>query len=928
MATYIKGVTDVIPDQQGAKVDWKVISSGLTALQGRYNKGFDQVKGMYNSLINSALSSSDNEQFRQEYLKKADQYLTQMAGVDLANPNNVMQATQVFDPLVNDPEYVMDIAKTKQQQNEYQKVQSVKVSTDEKIRGQYSSIMESAIGYGMQDLSKTKRGDGSIAKARVQKYIPFANIEQELGDLAHKQGLVTKTDEFSGSYIITRTNGEIAIPNFTQWARINMGNKYDEQLMITANVGIRNQVESLMNSNPNLTSDQAYGEVAKTNSYNIYSNTEDYTKSLSGSVAAVDKQIAQYRSKYGNKIPAQYKETIQQLQELKSAYNKELGEITQNKQSTDEKIKIAFDQFMSNPGSSLLNYTKDNTAKGWADSYARSKSEVSVKVNDVVENEKQRDFEEMMNARKYNQDIQKTLFEKQLDFDLDVERERLGIGSKKDGKSTSSRGYLTTSTDESKGEYGAYTMFQQEKMDALNKVEQSYFDRDVLSIATSSDNFQRDFGHSHVEFNTAVQNVMDNWSKYRDDISKDPTYAASYKKVFRLINWINPDLKKIGNIATIFNTIGEGVSSYQGTDATKLKKAQMALSVGDENFEIWRDLTNGENANLERLKTTDFYSFEYFDKGTYDRTGKLVLRPDLKPEDRNMMIKLITPNWETKYKNMTASNVTGFTLSGVDDANWDYSVLDEIIKNATDVNDSNKPELGKNSKDRASSLKKTYAGLGDNLKDVFTPNGMKFSEFYIGSDAFYKIDVPVKRDKDQSPLVAGLTGGSISLYLPKKDGDKIFTSMRETNVLGKTYQMPNFGQLSELPSRIFHKQKPVSWIDVPISKGQSIIPFPSIIKNKYGIKGGGIEIDPISGSMNVRFKTPDNKDVDYPLGGTLNDYLADPVRFGNMLNQSIITELEKYNNARLTSMESQRSNHQIAVNQDPGAYVNLDELLG
>jgi hypothetical protein len=906
--------------------DFGIMTKAAMSVQGRYLEGFNKYKNTILSILNSKVSSQDNIKFRDDYFKKIDSYLTNLAGVDFSNPANISVANTLMDPLVNDPEFVMDVSKTMRQQSEYQKLQSVKTSTDEKVRAQYSPTMEAAIHYAMQDLSETKRGDGSIAKARIQNYIPFANIQQELGEFAHKQGLEIKTDEFSGSYIITRKNGEGAIPDFTQWARMNMGNKYDEQLMITANVGVRNQLESLMNGNPNMTKEQAYAEIAKSNSYNIYSNTEEYTKSLSGSVAAIDKQIAQYRSKYGNKIPVQYQQTIAELQEVKSAYNKELGAITNNKQSADEKIKTAFDQFMNNPGYSLLNYTKDNMAKDWAQTYARSKSEVSVQVNQAVENQKNRDFQRMMNDLRFQQDIQKTLFEKELDFRIDIEKAKLGIGSKKDGKSGSATGALTQATDETKGDYGAYSIFQQEKLDALNKVQKNYFDRDVLSIATSSDNFQRDFGVSHVEFNTAVQDVLQRWSLYGDDISKDKLYANNYLKVFRLLNWVNPNLKKIGNIATIFNTIGDGVSSYQGTDSARFKKAQSALAIGDENFEIWRELTNDEESKLKALPS-EYRTFEYFVKDAYDKTGKLVLRSDIDPDDREMLIKYITPQWETKYKNMTQSNVTGFTLSSVDEDDFDFSVMDEMIKNAVYLNDLNKPELGETGKNRANSLRNAYSGLGGSLKDIFNPNGMKFSEFYIGSDPYYKVDIPVKRDKDQTSMVAGVTGGSVSIYIPKNEGDKIFNSTRSGTMLGKPIKLPSYGQLSELPDRIFHNKKPVSWIDVPINAGQSFIPFPTILKNKYGIKGGAIEIDPISGSMYVRFKTFDNKDVDYPLGGTINDYRSDPVRFSNTLNESIITVLDKYNNARVTSMENQRINHQMSVNQNPSNYFNLDEFL-
>ena len=223
MATYIKGVTDIIPTQAAAQVDWNVISKGLTALQGRYNKGYEQVKSMYNSLINSALSSSDNEEFRQEFLKKADQYLSQMAGIDLANPNNVMQATQVFDPLVNDKQYVRDIYLTKTQKGEINKMLSVKNSTDTELRAQYNPTMERYLMIGQERLSQMKRDNGSIEAATPNMFSPWEDPVVWASNLAKEQGLEFKYDYNEGFYKVTEINGGRSLGNYNTWFRNTIG---------------------------------------------------------------------------------------------------------------------------------------------------------------------------------------------------------------------------------------------------------------------------------------------------------------------------------------------------------------------------------------------------------------------------------------------------------------------------------------------------------------------------------------------------------------------------------------------------------------------------------------------------------------------------------------------------------------------------------
>ena len=142
MATYIKGVTDVLPGPTAMAPDYKLLGTALATLQNKYDKGFDQVKSMYSSMINRELSSSDNEKFRQDFLKKADAELSKLSGIDLSNPNNVTQASSIFKPLVNDKQYVKDLYLTESQGSEISKMEQTKTSSDSKIRETYDPKME------------------------------------------------------------------------------------------------------------------------------------------------------------------------------------------------------------------------------------------------------------------------------------------------------------------------------------------------------------------------------------------------------------------------------------------------------------------------------------------------------------------------------------------------------------------------------------------------------------------------------------------------------------------------------------------------------------------------------------------------------------------------------------------------------------------
>jgi len=919
----------VIADITVEAPDFSMLAKAAMSVQNRYLEGFNQYKSTINSLLNAAISSDDNVKFRSEYFKKIDGYLNNLAGVDFSNPANVRVASSLMEPLVKDPEFLADYNNTMIQNAEKRKLEQVRMSTDEKVRAQYSPIMESAMNYASLDMKNAKRGDGSIFKAKPQRYVPFADIQGYLEDRAHKQGLEMEYDILSGSYIITNTNGEQAIPNFTQWARNQMGSNFDEQLMITGDVSIRGQVDSLMQADPSLTKEQAYQQIANTNSYDIYNNVEGYKKSITSDIAVIDKQLAELRSTYGNKIPNQYRETVEQLKNLKAEYQKELSAISKGDQSIDQKLQVAFGQFMNNPGLSLLNLNKDRLAKGWAESYAMSKSGRKIQVNQAVENEKNRQWDKYLADLKYERDIKMKYLDAQLDLEGDIARARLGIGSKKGGKGGTSTGGLFPTTASEMGQYGGYEKYLSDKNNSYDQISKNYFDRGVLEIATNSKNFQKDFGITHAEFTDAVTDVIDRWQSFGTKPEADKRYYDNYIKVFRLLNRINPNLKNIDNISTIFDVIQSGVINYKGTDAKGYQVAQQALSNGDFHFENWSNLVNQESNMMADFKRRfpEYYNFEYFDRDVYNNTGKLVLRSDLDPEDREFLSPLITPNWDVKYSKETKSSQTGFMLSGVDSDDFNFGVIDELIKNARYVTDYNNPTLDQNASNKAGAIRNKFQGAGGVLKDFFEPNNMTGNEYVIQGETYLQISIPVKRDKKGVNLVDDVTGGSMVVYVPENKAREILESYNVGEFLGKQVAIPAYGSLSELPDKLFNNARPIDWINDKINQGTRIIKFPEYFKSKYGISNGFIEIDRIAGNMSVRIVLPNGQDEDIPLGGTLGQYLSDPVRYSNAINQSIIRELEKYNSKRITSMNSQRSNHEMAVNQNPDNYFNIDELV-
>ena len=70
MATYIKGVTDQFGEIVPYTPNWQFLQTVYSSKQAQYDRGFNMVKSLYNSFLNSPLTNSENEQFRSEMFRK------------------------------------------------------------------------------------------------------------------------------------------------------------------------------------------------------------------------------------------------------------------------------------------------------------------------------------------------------------------------------------------------------------------------------------------------------------------------------------------------------------------------------------------------------------------------------------------------------------------------------------------------------------------------------------------------------------------------------------------------------------------------------------------------------------------------------------------------------------------------------------------
>ena len=64
MANFVQGDASPIADIKGWTPDWSFLENVYGVTQQRYDRGFNMVKSLYNSVLNSNVTNSQNAEFR------------------------------------------------------------------------------------------------------------------------------------------------------------------------------------------------------------------------------------------------------------------------------------------------------------------------------------------------------------------------------------------------------------------------------------------------------------------------------------------------------------------------------------------------------------------------------------------------------------------------------------------------------------------------------------------------------------------------------------------------------------------------------------------------------------------------------------------------------------------------------------------------
>lgn len=954
MATAISP-SSVIPNISVEAPDFSMLTRAASSVQGRYIEGFNKYKSTLTSLLNANITSDDNKKFRSEYFKKIDEYLNNLSGVDFSNPANVSVASSLIDPLVKDREFVADLNFSAMQAAERSKLDQVRSSTDEKVFSQYSPTMEAAMSYAEQDMKNTKRGNGSIFKVSPQRFVPFANIQNVLNEAAAKQKLNIKVDKLTGAYIVTNVNGRQAIPNFTDWARQQMGNTYDQQLLVTGKVKIRQEVDALMQSDPNMTREQAYQQVAKDNALGIYSNHDDYKKSLDSGVANIDIELKKIKNKHNKYIPkgSEDEQMYNQLTELKGKYQKELADLSSNQADKDQQLQNTFQQFMNNPEYSLLPSMKDGLAKGWAQTYAMSNVEHSVQVNQKVLQDEAHSWQRYMADYNFGLDIKRKqadyiidnenkktdfdYFKKQEDYKagiardksifdakLDFEKALSGLsGSGSGGGGIAGLNKLTKGAMElTGGNLTAYDIFQAKKSELMEDVVGNYFDETVLQAAT------HDSKYNYPEATSALMTVMQGFRQYGNASNKNfaqapKEYQEAYNQAIGFLKLIDGNIKTINSTADIPNTIYKGVGSYTG-NALKWKAANDKIAAGALAFNQYTTLRKKEDAKMKQAIEQGYGTDKYWtvdESGTprpkTELTGFLhdVFVPgkyEFSEADRNAFYKAITPDYEAfQAKTAERGSTLDFTA---DPKTFNFNAIGDLFAKSYKITgiggDKGIQSTGK-ADDDFNELINKYRNAGAQLGNYFTPN------FHITKlqNGDLKVEVPFNVTSEGkmpfSKVQEDITGQTATFYVDKANAVELWKAMGKTSFLGRDYNYNTYGDLANAYSYFDSGKKPVDWVVDGFSGNKTKVDLPSYMLT-HGVQAGYITFDKVKSELYAVIQA-NNKVNSYNTGISYGQYMSNPAGISNVVDEVIKTALTTVQKANAAEKEQAQQRRDVDI---------------
>jgi len=898
MATYLKGVTDVIPKQPEVKLDYDLLSKSLTALQGRYDSAYKSWKSMYNSLLSAELSSTDNEQFRADYMKKADAALSQVAGIDLANGANLQQAMTIFDPLVNDQEYVRDLYLTKTQRQQFTKMNQFKNSTDPKLQAQYNPIMEQYMGIGMQRLSEMKRGNGSIENATVNMFSPWQDPLEYARTTAKDQGLEIKTNTPNGEWLVTEVNGGKTVDTYRNWFKNTIGSKFDNQFRIEAEVDTENAIRSKM-AETKLDRGTVMQQMAQEYSTTYVKDYNDDMSSLESQINNLNSQRKKLEKRYPN--PSQ--QVVDQnnaMKQQKDILQKQLDDMRTGKVDDAQLQKKASDIFMSSPSSVYVGQVRNRYADRFAYNQAYGKMELKYEPNQIWMHKSSQAFQRAMQEDQQQFTAEQNKLKAQWDYNLSLAKGELkgtgaGIGQKTDV-----------------GVLGAYETYSRTISENFTKSTNAYINDKVLAVAA---NIKIDKnGTVKTDANEPDMQVVQ--SAMEAKASGKALTGAQSVALTRYFNMVSPN-SRINPNAVTFTEMQSMITNAIRTNS-KLNPEYGAAawtSVNEANLarQQYEKMFDSETKHLATITDPELTKFIKTD-ASGNKSVNVAAVNALDEEDREVTYRALMGGNYDAYAKKGATQANTIVLNPLDVSKFDYSILSSAINNAEQIGYTD-PTSGSFIKldETATAAFRSQTSGGQNMKQAFDPKGTMYERKIVNGQEYIKVTIPLLRTSGETSTSIAKQFGYLSQEMTAQNKVEMLVPLGKADNLGGVKDMninPYTGGLmgeqqylgdmiNDLAGRSLVDDN-TSWVSEGLMNSNNVT-FPDYLKGS--VENGNLSIT--GNEISLQILNDDgikqNVNLTQVLGITASQLRADPTSYDFKLRQTVENSVYNLQRAAMSS---------------------------
>ena len=288
---YVTGIQATQPD---VKFDLQLLQAKETA----YKANKQKVSELYGSILDSDVTRNDSQAAKDEFFKTISQDIKQLGNVDFSLDSNVEGASKMFESIYTNKHLLKDMVWTKNFQNQASIGQSLKNCIDpEKCGGQWWEEGDKALEYKRMEFMNANPNK-ILSFANVQ-YTPYVDVNSRAMKLAKEKFIGVKKDAVEGNYIVTHTNGALAVDPLTALFNESIGKDPAVKAMYEtkAYVGRMDEVHSMV----------ARGEAA--------SFEEAQVKFYEAKSTALDEQLQEKADALG--VSRDYlKEKVQEDEEL------------------------------------------------------------------------------------------------------------------------------------------------------------------------------------------------------------------------------------------------------------------------------------------------------------------------------------------------------------------------------------------------------------------------------------------------------------------------------------------------------------------------------------------------------------------------------------------------------------------------------------